>query len=261
MRGSHTDFKELAWRVRFASFALCAVFSMLGAVACDGGEPSGVVSPDARYRVGNRLFEDDFTHGLGQWTAELEKGGIVQARDGTLAIDVPAGCTCWFKERIEGPVLIQYEATAISAGGANDRVSDLNCFWMARDPRAAGDILDIHRQGSFAEYNLLTTYYVGLGGNGNTTTRFRRYIGDANQRPLLPEHDLRDKKYLLAPNVSQTLRLVACGPLVQFYRDGDRLFEMNDASPYTNGWFALRTVSSHLEIRNFRVFRLVPEDR
>ena len=34
------------------------------------------------------------------------------------------------------------------------------------------------RSGTFAEYNDLLTYYVGLGGNRNTTTRFRRYIGD-----------------------------------------------------------------------------------
>ena len=42
----------------------------------------------------------------------------------------------------------------------------------------------------FAAYNDLKTYYVGLGGNRNTTTRFRRYIGDPETRPLLPEHDL-----------------------------------------------------------------------
>ena len=41
------------------------------------------------------------------------------------------------------------------------------------------------RSGAFADYNDLLTYYVGLGGNRNTTTRFRRYIGDPVLRPLL----------------------------------------------------------------------------
>jgi Domain of unknown function (DUF6250) len=27
----------------------------------------------------------------------------------------------------------EYQAAAVSAGGPNDRVSDLNCFWMATD--------------------------------------------------------------------------------------------------------------------------------
>ena len=41
------------------------------------------------------------------------------------------------------------------------------------------------RSGKFEEYNDLLTYYVGLGGNRNTTSRFRRYIGDPILRPLL----------------------------------------------------------------------------
>ena len=75
----------------------------------------------------------------------------------------------------------------ISAGGKNDRVSDLNCFWMARDSRNPDDLFAVHRTGKFADYNQLLCYYVGVGGNTNTTTRFRRYIGDANTRPLLPQ--------------------------------------------------------------------------
>ena len=77
--------------------------------------------------------------------------------------------------------MIQYEATVVSAGGPNDRVSDLNSFWMATDPRTPEDLFAHDRSGKFAEYNLLDMYYVGLGGNGNTTTRFRRYIGDDNR--------------------------------------------------------------------------------
>jgi hypothetical protein len=61
---------------------------------------------------------------------------------------------------------------------------------------------------------------------------------------------------LLTPNHVQTIRIVADGNLIQYFRDGERLFEYRDPQPYTHGWFALRTTQSHLRIRHFRVNRL-----
>jgi hypothetical protein len=127
---------------------------------------------------------------------------------------------------------------------------------MARDSRNKDDLFAVHRSGKFSEYNPLFTYYVGLGGNGNTTTRFRRYVGDAIDRPLLPQNDLHAKTDLLIPNKSQLLQLVACDNLIQYYRDGHRLFEMQDPQPYTSGWFGFRTTKSHVQFRSFKVFRL-----
>jgi hypothetical protein len=204
------------------------------------------------------IYSDDFQSDDGQWKCELEAGGIVKAASGKLDIDVPGGATVWFKPLLEGPVLIEYEATVIKAGGANDRVSDLNCFWMARDSRNPQDLFAVPRSGKFADYNPLLTYYVGLGGNGNTTTRFRRYIGDPVIRPLLPQHDLSGAQNMIAPNATQLIQLVACNGVIQYYRDGKRLFDFEDPHPYTSGWFALRTTKNHLTIRGFRVIRLIP---
>lgn len=195
------------------------------------------------------LHRDDFRSGLQQWTAELEKPGIITATRGVLAIDVPAGCTLWFKHELSGPMKIEYEAKMILTGGPNDRVSDLNCFWMATDAT-------VSRSGKFSDYDELRTYYVGLGGNSNTTTRFRRYVGRRDERPLLPEHDLRAPEFLLKPNVWQLIQLVAAGSRIQYFRDGRRIFDFTDPAPYTRGHFGLRTTASHLEIRNFRVYRL-----
>ena len=75
-------------------------------------------------------------------------------------------------------------------------------------------------------------------------------------RPLLPEHDLRHKAALLEPNRPQTIRIFARDKSIQFWRDDVRLFEMTDPQPYTTGHFAFRTVRSHIEIRNFRVYHL-----
>jgi len=201
------------------------------------------------------LFSDDFRHGVDRWVAELERPGRVEARAGVLTIDVPAGCTLWFREELQSPVTIEYQARMVKAGGVNDRVSDLNAFWMATDVRSPGGIFGITRSGAFADYNQLRTYYVGQGGNSNTTTRFRRYVGDAENRPLLPEHDLRSADVLLRPNVWQTVRLVAAGGRVQYYRDGRLIFDFHDPEPYARGWFGFRTTQSHVELRRFRVFR------
>lgn len=205
---------------------------------------------------GRLLHEDDFRSGLANWHIEAEKPGNISATNGVLDINVPAGVTLWFKQRLDGPVAIEFEASAVSQGGPNDAVSDLNVFWMANNPNGTQPVYAQPRSGAFAEYNDLLTYYVGLGGNRNTTSRFRRYIGDPVKRPMLPEHDLTAASALLVPNRSQTITLIANGNTIEYRRDGQPMFRLRDSAPYTNGWFALRTTQSHLQIRNFRIYRL-----
>ncbi|HYV37245.1 MAG TPA: DUF6250 domain-containing protein [Gemmataceae bacterium] len=227
--------------------------------ACERTPPPPVTMvmplPDQQPEA-NVLFKDNFRLGVDNWIIENEGPGSVGNLNGVLDIDMAAGCTVWFRHKLKGPLAIEYEATAVQAGGSNDRVSDLNCFWMARDPKNPNDLFARKRSGKFEDYDTLQTYYVGLGGNGNTTTRFRRYIGKQDERPLLPDHDLTDPKFMLAPNVPQQIRLVAAGKRIEFYRDGQRLFQMDDPEPYTEGWFGFRTTKSHLKIRGFRVFRI-----
>jgi len=200
------------------------------------------------------VYEDRF-QSLENWVAELEQPGTVSVRGGVLTIDVPAGCILWFKPEIYSPVRIEYEATMIAAGGPNDRVSDLNCFWMATDARSPGDFFAARRSGKFADYNQLRAYYVGQGGNSNTTTRFRRYIGDPVLRPLLPEHDLKDPTVLLTPNAPQRISLLAQGSTIRYSNNGRLIFDFHDPQPYTRGRFGFRTTRSHVELRNFRVYR------
>jgi hypothetical protein len=216
------------------------------------------VAADQPFVRGDRLFSDDFRDGLAQWRSELEKPGKVEAHGAVLTVDVPAGCTLWFAPELEGAVEVEYRARLVRAGGPNDRVSDLNAFWMATDARSPEDLFATKRSGRFSDYNQLRAYYVGQGGNSNTTTRFRRYIGDAEDRPILPENDLRSADVLLRPNVWQTVRLIAMGNRIQYYRDGRRIFDFVDAAPYTHGRFGFRTTASHVELRGFRVYRIAP---
>src|SRR4051794_30948352 len=71
---------------------------------------------------------DDFRH----WDVEEEQPARISLQHGVLDIDAPAGITVWLTHELVGPVRIDFDATAVSAGGPNDQVSDLNVFWMAR---------------------------------------------------------------------------------------------------------------------------------
>lgn len=193
------------------------------------------------------LFTDEFKN-LDRWLVEQKAGGTVEAKEGVLFIHDKGGCTVWFREKLTAPVSISYDAVVSSSG----RVSDLNCFWMASDPQHPTDLFLSQRTGEFADYDSLQLYYVGYGGNNNTTTRFRRYRGDGS-KPLLPEHDLRKKAFLLQPNRVYHLELIAENGVAIFRRDGETIFTYTDPSPLQTGWFGFRTVDAEIEIRNFRV--------
>jgi hypothetical protein len=209
----------------------------------------------ARGATPERASSVSLTGDLSHWVAEQMPGGSLTVREGALDIQDAGGSTIWYREKITAPVEITYEATVVMAGGAHDRLSDLNCFWMAHDPRARdlAPFAPAHaRSGKFPDYDSLLTYYVGYGGNKNTTTRFRRYDGTV-ERPLLPEHDLSAKPFLLKANHPYRIRLIARDGLAEYWRDGEKIFTFRDPAPLTGGWFAIRTVRSHLVIRDFRI--------
>ncbi|WP_240499952.1 DUF6250 domain-containing protein [Sphingomonas montana] len=184
------------------------------------------------------------------WRVEAERPAVVRFGARAIDVDTPAGLTLWYRPPIAGPVVIRFEAMAVSAGGPNDRVSDVNAFWMAREPDGRVPMV---RSGAFADYDTLRLYYVGIGGNANGSTRMRRYVGQAGVRPLLPQHDRNDAASLLVPNRWTRIRLVADGGRIAVWRDGRRLFAMDDPAPYTSGWFGLRTTQSHIRFRKIRI--------
>lgn len=203
------------------------------------------------------IFEDRFDGDLSNWVVEQKQGGSVTVKDGKLDVDDPLGCTVWYKQPLTAPVLIEYEVTNIEAGGPNDLAGDMNCFWMAKDPKHPNDIFarGAERGGSFYKYADLRLYYVGYGGNNNTTTRFRRYPGNG-ETPLLPEHDLRDKKWLLTANKPYRIQLIVWQNTVRYVCNGNVVFNFSDPSPMHDGWFGIRTVSNHLQVHYVRIYRL-----
>lgn len=203
------------------------------------------------------LHADDFTQGVARWSVEQVSGGRVFTADGCLVIEDAAGCTVWFREKLRAPVTIRYRATVSS----RSRVSDLNCFWMASDPAHPAALVEnaAGRTGKFEDYDRLATYYVGCGGNENTTTRFRRYDG-TGAKPLRPEHDLRERRFLLEGDRTYTVEIsVSADGRVRWARNGEVLFDFTDPQPLREGWFGFRTVHSRIEIADFQV--TVPDAR
>lgn len=196
------------------------------------------------------------------WAVEQLPGGTVEFQAQQLTIRDARGCTVWFRRKLSAPVAIAFTATMLGGERDTDRISDLNCFWMAHDSRGAGApfLPPWTRSGKFAEYDSLFTYYVGYAANNNSTTRFRRYDGTA-ERPLLPEHDLSGPQFQLRKDVPVKIRLVARDGVAEYWRDGERIFAFRDPAPLTTGWFAFRTVRSHIRIDAFSVESLPASGR
>lgn len=210
------------------------------------------------------LFQDDFSGDLSRWVVEQTPSGKTQVIAGELDIDdAPGsedkgGCTVWFKEKMSGPIRISYDATMVQKGGPNDRISDLNCFWMASDPKNPENLFvgSKGRSGTFKKYDPLKTYYVGYGANENATTRFRRYPRPRDDKALKPEFDLSEGKYMNVANKTVKIELVADGAKIQFIRDGEVIFTYQDPEPLKEGWFGFRTTRSHIRFDNFKVTRI-----
>jgi hypothetical protein len=198
-------------------------------------------------RLPQLLAQDDFRHGPGGWAAELEHGGQLTVRQGVLEIEAPGGASLWWRQPFPGPHEIAFTAVPVAEGGPHDRVSDLNAFWGAQDARSPGDLFATRRSGAFAEYDHLTCYYVGLGGNSNSTTRFRRYVGVPGERPLLGER----AEPLLEPNRPYRIRLVMAGGRAEYWCDDRMLFDAPD--PCAGGWFAFRTTAGRFRLTGFHV--------
>lgn len=224
-------------------FAPCLLLLMLA--GCQN-EPENAV-----------LHQDDFSGDLSQWVVEQMPGGTVRINNGALEIEDNGGCTVWFREKLTSPVVITFQTTFIEAGGPHDRVSDMNCFWMASDPKPPNDLFPAGngRTGAFADYDTLQTYYVGFGGNANTTTRFRRYDG-TGARPLLPGHEKTTPEFLLKADTPYRIRLEAHPDgTVRYWCNDQLVFEWQDPQPLAEGWFGFRTVKSHQRITDFKVSR------
>ena len=200
------------------------------------------------------LFEEKFNKLLDTaiWKIELQPspGSTVKVTDGSLQLQTGAGVTVWLTKLLKGNIMITYDRKVIMGSGPFDRLSDLNQFWMASDPHNP-DLFTRH--GKLETYDSLQLYYVGMGGNSNTTTRFRRYDGKGN-RQLIAEH--LDSTHLLKPDYTYQVKTIINKGQVSYWVDNKLYFSYTDPAPLREGYFGFRSTKSNQQISNLRIYQL-----
>lgn len=206
----------------------------------------------AQSGLNSRLFKK-------YWTVESESPDYrVTFRGDTCELLSPKGLTLWRKDKLKADCAVEYDVCVVDEGRDGDRLSDMNCFWLATDPQA-GDIWKraAWRSGIFLRCYTLQMYYLGYGGNSNTTTRFRRYTGDeagvddVSRRPAILK-EYTDGDHLLKANHWYHIRLQTVRGRTQMWVDNELIVSYLDPEPIAEGWFGFRTTWSHTRITNYR---------
>ena len=197
------------------------------------------------------------------WTVESESPDYkVTFRGDTCELLSPKGLTLWRKQQLTINTIVEYDAQVVDEGRTGDRLSDLNCFWLASDPQRK-DIWSRQqwRSGIFLRCYTLQMYYLGYGGNHNSTTRFRRYDGDergvdslAYRPAILKEYT--DTAHLLRPNHWYHVKIESSNGRTRFYIDGECIVDYLDPTPLQRGWFGFRTTLSRTRITNFQIRKI-----
>jgi hypothetical protein len=203
---------------------------------------------------GKLLYSDDFDKLLNSkdWIAEMEPApnSAVYTQNGGLVLNTRKGVTVWFNKLLKGDIEIDFDRTVLVDTGRNDRLSDLNQFWGASDPHNANLFT---RSGKLEDYDALSLYYIGMGGNTNKTTRFRKYLGDGT-KPLIQEYI--DAAHLLVANKTYHIKIVVAKGVTSYWVDGQCYFTYTDAKLLQDGYFGFRSTWSRQVVRNFRIYRL-----
>ncbi len=196
------------------------------------------------------IFKEDFSNALSTsiWASEKmpDPAERIEVMEGKLILDTKGGATVWLRQKLPANIRISYKRKLIMAGGVNDRVSDLNQFFHAQDPPGE---LQFNRKSRFEEYDSLNLYYVGMGGNYNTSTRFRKYF-NGDKKILI---DFADAPHLLEANKTYSIVIEVLNGLVSYTVDGVKFFEWKDPQPYPGGYFAFRSTKSRQEIDDLQI--------
>ncbi|MDR6562457.1 MULTISPECIES: DUF6250 domain-containing protein [unclassified Arcicella] len=201
----------------------------------------------------NELYSENFKGKLNtkKWVSEIEPlaNSKVYTDNGKLVLDTKGGVSVWFNQPLQGNYIITFKRKIIVNGGVNDRLSDLNVFWLTEAPANANLFT---RSGKFEEYDNLKMYYVGMGGNTNTTTRFRKYQGNGDRKLLAEKNDAH---YLLKANHEYQIKIIVKDDITSFWVDDEKFFEGTDEHFPSKSYFGFRSTFSHQEIWDFKVFK------
>jgi rhamnogalacturonan endolyase len=200
------------------------------------------------------IFFDDFTGRLDTsvWKTEIAPlpNSTVYVKNGQLFLDTKGGVTVWLNKLLKGNIRIEYTRKVLIDSGTNGRLSDLNSFWMASDP---GSENLFTRNGVLESYDSLKMYYVGMGGNTNSTTRFRKYQGNG-EKTLLQEY--KDKAHLLEANKEYHIIIEVINGMVRYIVNEETFFEYKDLAVLKKGYFGFRSTKSRQSVDWIKVYEV-----
>jgi hypothetical protein len=194
------------------------------------------------------LAQDDFANFDPQaWAVEAEAsvdagGAAAYTEGGALVLDARRGLTVWLRRQLIGHYEISFTRTVL----AGARLSDLNFFWEAQLPQG------FTQSGKLEDYDKLRLFYAGIGGNTNSTTRFRYYDGSGERRLL---QEFTAPAYLLQANRPYHIRIVVDARGTRLYVDDKEYFSA--PGPLAGGgYFGFRTTQSRQKVEHFKVERV-----
>ena len=165
-------------RTKFCSVIKAAVLTFIVLCAIPSYGEDGVMV------LGSDLDKRSFKK---NWIIESESPDYkVSFLGDTVEIKAPKGLTLWRNQKLKAPLTIEYDAMVV-VENADDRLSDLNCFWMASDPSSPDNFWKNSKgRGKFLNCYGMRLYYLGYGGNGNSTTRFLGMMAMREELKTLP---------------------------------------------------------------------------
>jgi rhamnogalacturonan endolyase len=200
------------------------------------------------------IFKDSFSKKIDSntWRKEVNpnEDNRVFSSKGKLWLDTRDGVTVWYAKPLAGNYCIEYKRNVVLDSGANDRLSDVNNFWQASDSNNPNLFT---RNGVFESYDDLQLYYAGIGGNNNSTSRFRKYHGN-KEKPVISEYT--DSAHLLKANHTYHIRIVYLNRTTQLFVDSKLWFSYSDPDPLPAGYFGLRSTKSRQWVDEVRIWEI-----
>ena len=196
------------------------------------------------------------------WRIEDSSGkALLTTNGGITDIVSPDGLTLWYDTLLCGDYEISYRMKVIMQKGKNDRLSDMNCFWGAKDSQNPTDMFagSQLRKGDFANYTHLRLFYAGYGVNNNTMTRFCQYQGEScgkdKGKNISVLKAYTDSSHLLMPNKWYEIVINVGQGKTTFRCDGEILFSQPIKKEESDGYFAIRLWRNHVQLADFKIRR------
>ncbi len=202
------------------------------------------------------IAQDDFSN-LDNWVLESRRPETITVKDHTLQWDARDTVgTLWHRQEMSGPTIVEYDVQAIEG-----RLNINGIFYGSIEKRGQETLLEVRRdgKGSAKDYRTFRNYTVTFtdpDNNGVWRTRFRKNPG----HKLLGEHR---RKHDVGPDTYHRMTYVfEANGHMSLYVDGVRMQRYKDKKrAYRKGHHALRIYKTMSNYKNFKIYRILPNDR